>query len=68
VPGTTVGYTMFTATCYFVPGFNNHGIFGKTFVTQVKDSFRSNLAMNDFMRPLQVEEAKYDLGGCIAKK
>jgi hypothetical protein len=44
-------------------GFNNHGIFGETFVSQVKDSFRSNLVMNDFMRPLQVEEVKYDLGG-----
>ena len=68
VPGSTGGYTMFTTACYFVPGSNNRGIFGKTFVAQVKDSFRSNLVMNDFMRPLQVEEAKYDLGGCIAKK
>jgi hypothetical protein len=42
-------------------------IYFKTFMAQVKDSFRSNLVMNDCMRPLQVEEAKYDLGGCIAK-
>jgi hypothetical protein len=25
VPGSIVGYTMFTAACYFAPGFNNHG-------------------------------------------